>query len=438
MTSITLASPGAAALLWSPARRSRSFPAAVGSRPRQLRHPLPQRRAHGGPKGLTIKASDQTKIYGRPFIFDETTPWRTSRSPASKLGHGDEITLASPGAAAAALVSGSPFTIVPSARSVPASPTTTSTTRRARSRGPRPSTIKATNQTKTYGRPLHLRRDHALADFTVTGLINSDTVTDSRSRARAPRPLLSSPARRSRSFPRRRSGPASPTTHPLRHRRADRQPQRPDDQGHQPDEDLRPDRHLRRDHALADFTVTGLNNSDTVTTITLASPARRPLLVAGSPFTTVPARGRYRPRQLHIDYDTGALTVNRRRRHDQGHRPDEDLRPDLFFDETTPRRLHGHRPQKLGHGDLDHAREPGCRGHCSRRRLAVHDHCLGGGRDRPRQLHIDYDNGALTVTRALTIKATDQTKTYGQTSSPSTRPTPSATSRSPASKTRTR
>ncbi len=68
------------------------------------------------PKPLTITASNKTKTYGDTVVFDETTP--STDFTVAGLINGDtvaSITLTSAGALATAPVSGSPYSIVPSA-----------------------------------------------------------------------------------------------------------------------------------------------------------------------------------------------------------------------------------------------------------------------------------------------------------------------------------
>ena len=126
-----------------------------------------------GPARLTITASDQTKTYGTALSLG-TTAFTDAGLVNSDTVTG--VTLTSAGAAATATVGGSPYLITPSAAvgtgldnytiayvNAPAGLTV----------DPAALTIKASDQTKTYGTALAL----GTTAFTETGLVNSDTVT---------------------------------------------------------------------------------------------------------------------------------------------------------------------------------------------------------------------------------------------------------------------
>ena len=68
------------------------------------------------PRALTITASDKSKTYGETIVFDETTP-STDFTVGALVNSDtvDSVTLTSAGAAAGAPVTGSPYSIVPSA-----------------------------------------------------------------------------------------------------------------------------------------------------------------------------------------------------------------------------------------------------------------------------------------------------------------------------------
>ncbi|HEU4713368.1 MAG TPA: MBG domain-containing protein [Pyrinomonadaceae bacterium] len=129
-------------------------------------------------RDLTITASNKTKTYGDTVIFDQTTP-STDFSVAGLVNSDtvDSITLTSTGAAATATVAGSPYDIVPSAAvgtgltNYNISYVNGSLTVEARDL-----TITATNKTKTYGDTVVFDQTTPSTDFSVAGLVNSDTV----------------------------------------------------------------------------------------------------------------------------------------------------------------------------------------------------------------------------------------------------------------------
>ena len=125
------------------------------------------------PAALTITASDQTKTYGTTLALGTTAFTETGLVNSDTVSG---VTLTSAGAAATATVTGSPYAITPSAAvgtglgnytityvNAPAGLTVT----------PAALTITASDQTKTYGTTLAL----GTTAFTETGLVNSDTVT---------------------------------------------------------------------------------------------------------------------------------------------------------------------------------------------------------------------------------------------------------------------
>jgi hypothetical protein len=129
-------------------------------------------------KTLTITAANKTKTYGTAIVFDETDP--STDFSVSGLVNSDtvaSITLTSAGAAGTAGVSGSPYTIVPSAAvgtglgNYAISYVNGSLTVNAKTL-----TITAANKTKTYGTAIVFDETDPSTDFSVSGLVNSDTV----------------------------------------------------------------------------------------------------------------------------------------------------------------------------------------------------------------------------------------------------------------------
>src|SRR5687768_11147542 len=129
-------------------------------------------------KDLTITATNKTKTYGDTVVFDETTP-STDFSVAGLVNADtvDSITLTSSGAAATATVAGSPYDIIPSA-AVGTGLTNylISYVNGSLTVDPKDLTITATDKTKTYGDTVTFDQTSPSPDFTVTGLINADTV----------------------------------------------------------------------------------------------------------------------------------------------------------------------------------------------------------------------------------------------------------------------
>ncbi|HEY1485608.1 MAG TPA: MBG domain-containing protein, partial [Micromonosporaceae bacterium] len=120
---------------------------------------------------LTVTASDQSKIYGQALSLG-TTAFTTSG-----LMNGDTVTgvtLTSPGAAATASVSGSPYVITASdALGSGLSNYTITYVNGALTVIPAALTVTASSQSKLYGQALSL----GATAFTTSGLVNSDTVT---------------------------------------------------------------------------------------------------------------------------------------------------------------------------------------------------------------------------------------------------------------------
>ncbi len=153
-------------------------------------------------RDLTITAADKTKTYGDTVVFDETTPSGDfSVAGLVNTDTVDSITLTSAGAAATATVAGSPYTIVPSAAvgtglaNYDIAYVNGSLTVEARDL-----TITAANKTKTYGDTVVFDETTPSGDFSVAGLVNTDTVTASRSPAPALPPPQLSPVRPTPSF----------------------------------------------------------------------------------------------------------------------------------------------------------------------------------------------------------------------------------------------
>ncbi|HEX6045566.1 MAG TPA: MBG domain-containing protein, partial [Pyrinomonadaceae bacterium] len=130
------------------------------------------------PKSLTITAANKTKTYGDTVTFDETTP-STDFSVVGLVNADtvDSITLTSTGAAATATVAGSPYDIIPSAAiGTGLTNYSISYVNGSLTVDPKSLTITAANKTKTYGDAVIFDETTPSTDFSVAGLINSDTV----------------------------------------------------------------------------------------------------------------------------------------------------------------------------------------------------------------------------------------------------------------------
>src|SRR6185503_8995138 len=130
------------------------------------------------PRPLTITASNKTKVYGDTVTFDQTTP-STDFSVSGLVNSDtvDSITLTSAGAAATATVAGSPYDIIPSAAvGTGLGNYNISYVNGSLTVDPRPLTITASNKTKTYGDAVTFDDTTPSTDFSVVGLVNTDTV----------------------------------------------------------------------------------------------------------------------------------------------------------------------------------------------------------------------------------------------------------------------
>jgi hypothetical protein len=134
------------------------------------------------PAGLTITASSVlSKTYGATYAFDTTPP--SSDFSVSGLKNSDtvaSISFTSAGAPASAAIStpGSPYAVVPSAaQGTGLGNYTINYVNGSLAVTPALLTITAKNINKTYGATYSLNTTNPGGDFTVTGLVNGDTVT---------------------------------------------------------------------------------------------------------------------------------------------------------------------------------------------------------------------------------------------------------------------
>jgi hypothetical protein len=127
---------------------------------------------------LTITATNRSKTYGTTYTPDTTDP--SPDFSASGLLNSDtvaSITLASAGYVNTATVAGSPYTITPSgATGTGLTNYTISYVNGSLTVNTAALTITATNRSKTYGTTYTPDTTDPSLDFTVSGLVNSDTV----------------------------------------------------------------------------------------------------------------------------------------------------------------------------------------------------------------------------------------------------------------------
>jgi len=122
------------------------------------------------PAALTITAADQSKAYGQTLTFAGTEFASVGLLGADTVA---SVTLNSAGAAATAQVSGSPFSIVPSAPvGTGLSNYNINFVNGSLTVNQRPLTITANNTSKTYGQTVSFTG----TEFTTAGLVNGDTV----------------------------------------------------------------------------------------------------------------------------------------------------------------------------------------------------------------------------------------------------------------------
>ena len=134
------------------------------------------------PAALTVTANSRTKVYGQTVTFAGTEFTTSGLLGADTV---TSVTLTSAGAAATATVAGSPYPITPSnAVGTGLANYTISYVNGNLTVNTAPLTVTATDRTKAYGQTVVF----AGTEFTTSGLLNADSVTASRSRARGPPP----------------------------------------------------------------------------------------------------------------------------------------------------------------------------------------------------------------------------------------------------------
>src|SRR5262249_12790211 len=131
------------------------------------------------PAPLTITASNVSKTYGVAYTPDTVPP--SGDFSVSGLLNSDtvsSITLKTAGYPATATVGGSPYTVSPSAAvGTGLGNYTISYVVGSITVGPASLTITAANKSKTYGTTYTPNTSYPSTDFSVSGLLNSDTVS---------------------------------------------------------------------------------------------------------------------------------------------------------------------------------------------------------------------------------------------------------------------
>ncbi len=358
------------------------------------------------PKTLTITADDQSKTYGDLFTFAGT------EFTTAGLINGDTVTsvsLGSAGAAATAIVAGSPYDIlINGATGTGLDNYDIHYANGALTVNPKTLTITADDQSKTYGDTLTL----GTTAFTTAGLVGSDTVTSvtltsagaaaGATVAGSPYAIVASAA----------SGSGlgnytigyvdgaltvNPKTLTIT----------ADDQSKTYGDTLT--------LGTTAFTTAGLVGSDTVTSVTLTSAgAAAGATVAGSPYAIVASAasgtglGNYT-----IGYVDGALTVNPKTltiTADDQSKTYGDLFTFAGTEFTTAGLINGDTVTSVSLGSAGAAATAIVAG--SPYDILING-ATGTGLDN---YDIHYANGALTVNpKTLTITADDQSKTYGDT-----------------------
>jgi hypothetical protein len=359
---------------------------------------------------LAITAGNSSKTYGQTLAFAGT------EFTATGLLNGDvatNVTLTSSGAGATAVVSGSPYNIVPGAvEGLGLSNYSISYVSGELTVNPAPLTITANNGTKTYGQTLTF----AGTEFAATGLLNGDTATSaavSSAGAAATAGVAGSPYT---IVPSGAVGtglsnytisyvngalsvsPADLTITAMNEVKSYGQTEA---------------------FAGTEFSSSGLQNSETVGSVTLASAgAAAGAAVAGSPYSIVPsgaAGGTFAPANYTINYADGALIVNPAALKITATNRSKTYGQTVTFAGTEFSSSGLQNSETVGSVTLASA------GAAAGAAVAGSPYSIvpsgaAGGTFAPANYAISYASGALTVNPApLTITANNGTKTYGQT-----------------------
>ncbi len=373
-------------------------------------------------RDLTVTASNKTKTYGDTVVFDQTTP-STDFSVVGLVNTDtvDSITLTSAGAAATATVAGSPYTIIPSAAvgtglaNYNISYVNGSLTVEARDL-----TVTASNKTKTYGDTVVFDQTTPSTDFSVVGLVNTDTVdsiTLNSAGAAATATVAGSPytiipsaavgtglSNYNISYV---NGSLTVEARDLTITASSKTKTYGDTVV------------FDQTTPSTDFSVVGLVNTDTVDSITLTSAgAAATATVAGSPYTIIPsdavgtAQANY-----DISYVNGSLTVEARDLTVTASNKTKTYGDTVVFDQTSPSTDFS--VVGLVNGDTVDSITLTSTGAAATATVAGSPYNIVPSAAVGTSLanyNISYVNGSLTIeARDLTITASNKTKTYGET-----------------------
>src|SRR5207247_2222883 len=357
---------------------------------------------------LTITAKHQGKTYGTALTPDGTTQFTTSGLVNSDTV--TSVTLASAGYAAPVTVAGSPYAITPSAATGSGlSNYNISYANGTLTVSAAPLTITAKHQGKTYGTAL---TPDGTTQFTTSGLVNSDAVTSvtlasagyaaTATVAGSPYAITPSAAAGTGlgnyniSYA---NGTLTVSAAPLTIT--------PPIQGKTYGTALTPD-------GTTQFTTSGLVNSDTVTSVTLASAGyAAPVTVAGSPYAITPSAATGSGlSNYNISYANGTLTVSAApltiTAKNQGKTYGTAFTPDGTTQFTT---------SGLVNSDAVTSVTLASAGYAATATVAGSPYAITPSAAAGTGLgnyNISYANGTLSVTAApLTITAKNQGKTYG-------------------------
>ena len=355
---------------------------------------------------LTITANSTSKTYGQTVTFAGT------EFTTSGLVNGDtvaSVTLTSSGAAATATVAGSPYTIVPSAATGTGLGNYTITYNNGALTVNRAGlSITANNRSKTYGQTVTF----AGTEFSVTGLLNSDSVTSvtlTSSGAAATATVAGSPY----SIVPSAAVGTGLGNYTISYNNGSLTV-------NQASLSITANGRSKTygqtvTFAGTEFTTSGLVNGDTVSSVTLTSSgAAATALVSGSPYNIVPSAavgtglGNY-----SISYNNGALTINQAALSITANNRSKTYGQTVTFAGTE------FTTSGLVNSDTVTSVTLTSSGAAATATVAgspyniVPSAAVGSGLAN---YTISYNNGAFTVNQAaLSITANSRSKTYGQT-----------------------
>ena len=365
------------------------------------------------PAALTITANNRSKTYGQVAVFAGTELTPSGLQNSETVG---SATLSSSGAAATASVAGSPYAIVPSAVTGgtfnPANYTITYQNG-GLSVNPAALTITANNRSKTYGQVAVF----AGTELTPSGLQNSETVgsvTLSSSGAAATASVAGSPYA---IVPRAATGGTfNPANYTITYQNGALSV-------NPAALTITANNRSKTYGQVAVFagtelTPSGLQNSETVGSVTLSSSgAAATASVAGSPYAIVPSAatgGTFSPANYTITYQNGTLSVNPAALTITANNRSKTYGQVVVFagTELTPSGLQN--SETVGSVTLSSS-GAAATASVAGSPYAIVPSAATGGTFSPANYTITYQNGTLSVNpAALTITANNRSKTYGQ------------------------